>query len=337
MKNYSKHYGILMMSILLTSCLGGSSGSKTTGNNVSGNAQFIDAPVKGLTLLNLDTNSLHVTNEEGKFTCSPGQTISFKIGGLELGRAACNEKIFITDFGDGRWQKAAKILQSISQTDPSDGLIDVTSFSGNLASIDLDNDNESSINSVLGSDAQRTVTIAEAESHAISNLLSRSNYSSEFESLFTGNTKSYVVTAERTSGGSECQKYYNIKISFNKKSASSIYYTASLDSIVGYSSNLPLAGEDCNTIGDPSCEAWGVLVEQATLVGDSFKLAKYSAAGDAGNDMDSGYNKVSANGKIVANGDGTVTLTGNWNEVYEGTEDGELISGSCAYSYNTTL
>ncbi|WP_374001156.1 hypothetical protein [Bdellovibrio bacteriovorus] len=98
---------------------GGGGGSTGGGFGSAISAQFIDAPVKGLTFTT-SSNSTGKTGSQGKFTCKRGEIVNFSLKGLKLGQAACGEKIFVHDLfapvgvSGHTWSQAASVIQSFS-------------------------------------------------------------------------------------------------------------------------------------------------------------------------------------------------------------------------------
>ena len=95
---------ILLLAVISSSCHL-SLDSSISKKSKTINAQFIDAPVNGLTYkLDGDSAKSGLTKGKGQFECTPGQKVEFEIGkpgkGLSLGKATCGEKIFIYDLDD---------------------------------------------------------------------------------------------------------------------------------------------------------------------------------------------------------------------------------------------
>lgn len=119
---------VIAASILLASCSKSPSGGAGSNNSVGSmiEAQFIDEPVKGLSIEAKSGNG--VTKAQGKFNCRVGETVSFKIAGLGLGEAVCGEKIFVDDLispeSGHSAEKVAAIIQSFAVS--SSGELDLT-------------------------------------------------------------------------------------------------------------------------------------------------------------------------------------------------------------------
>ncbi len=118
---------------------GGGGGSAASGDGFGSttSAQFIDAPVKGLTFKNA-SGTTGKTGAEGKFSCARGEVVSFELKGLKLGSAPCGDKIFVHDLfapvgvsGFG-WSKVASVIQSFST-----GTSELDLTAANDSSLDL--------------------------------------------------------------------------------------------------------------------------------------------------------------------------------------------------------
>lgn len=128
---------LLSMSALLIGCGGSSGGSGTGGGGVSSiEAQFIDAPVKGLSFSS--SSSKGQTGNLGKFKCLRGEVVEFKMGNLVLGRASCGDQIFVQELisEDFSWDQAAAIIQSFAV--PGSDQLDLSSVKipNEIAAID---------------------------------------------------------------------------------------------------------------------------------------------------------------------------------------------------------
>lgn len=125
---------LLALGILVTSC-GGSGGGESSssssggGSSESYKAQFIDSPVEGIAFVNSSSQTLY-TDSDGYFKCTKGETVTAKLGNLELGKATCGDKIFphnltgdhtVTATDAGTYLSA--LLQTIDEdSDPSNGI-----------------------------------------------------------------------------------------------------------------------------------------------------------------------------------------------------------------------
>lgn len=97
-------FSLLVSSFLMIGCFGqgikeidggssgggGGGGEETIGSDIQGT--FVDAPVAGLGYS--VASGTAETNSSGKFSCSLGELITFKIGNMVVGQAACSPVIF---------------------------------------------------------------------------------------------------------------------------------------------------------------------------------------------------------------------------------------------------
>lgn len=136
MKHFGK-FAVLSLAVLGAACGGGSGGGSSSVPSLI-SAQFIDAPVKGLNIAKASGNA--VSGDRGIFTCEPGEQLTFSLRNLQIGVGPCGSKIFLDDVVSSRTADAvATVLQSLSVTNPADGLIDLTAIPANkdLSTIDL--------------------------------------------------------------------------------------------------------------------------------------------------------------------------------------------------------
>jgi hypothetical protein len=84
---------IIYTTLILAACGGSSSSTTSTPNNSDNNETvskigvFIDAPVKGLSYASSPSGKKGITNEKGEFEYIDGDTVSFNMGSIELGKA----------------------------------------------------------------------------------------------------------------------------------------------------------------------------------------------------------------------------------------------------------
>jgi hypothetical protein len=342
--SYSNMAFISLMA-LITGCLGGKS-SDSSSSSSSGYAQFIDAPVEGVIVKRLASGAEVTTDTDGRFDCEPNEILSFNVGGLELGQAACNSQVFVTDFGEGRWQKAAKILQCLSSTDPNQGKLKVSHVgSTDLASINLDDDDENVLDTKLEDHKRRDVSLSNAEGHALGHLLDRVQYNPLFEALFTSSTLTKSVKAIRTktegSGAQRCPQYYNIKFELSQISKeinaeTKFFYTAQLSKVAGYNADEAKDGDDCQAIGievGDDCRNWTVadpeMKERPTIHGDEFKIVRFKNSFAPGT---TGVKKLKIKGEIEVAGT-DFNLKGDWKEEFRIAQSGSTSEGECEYEF----
>jgi hypothetical protein len=347
MKHFKSPIIFLACAGILTGCSGGSSSNSVSSSGTSF-AQFIDAPVKGVKVRRLSSGAEVTTDSEGRFECEPNEPLSFKVGGLELGQAACSSEVFVTDFGEGRWQKAAKVLQCLSETEPSSGLLDVSKVSADLSSINLESDDDNSIDSKLGSHRKRPVTKEEAEGHALGHLLDRIRYDAAFVALFAStSTLSESIIAERvevegTGADILCPKFYNVTLNFNKVTKSTpagekVFYSANLSKVVAYSADSSIPGDDCAAIGlsAPGCRDWvaSEMSEKPTIHKDEFRIVRFKNSFSPESGIASGVKKLKIKGELEVSG-GELSIEGEWKDEFNVTlSGGNTLIGSCKYEF----
>lgn len=107
---------------LLAACGGGDSAPAS----ITG--VFLDAPVEGLDYV-AGTAAKASTNPKGEFTCKTGETVTFSVGGVALGSAACASLITpltLTGLNDVKSDRVANRLLALQlldeDSDPSNGI-----------------------------------------------------------------------------------------------------------------------------------------------------------------------------------------------------------------------
>lgn len=147
--DFMKNLNFLLIALTMTTLVscGGSGGGKGGGNTAPNgptkiSAQFIDAPVKGLTMVSVASGATVVTTDNGKFNCTKGEELQVKIAGLLLGTAYCDTVIFVGDMAyttGSSYAKIAAVIQSFSEH-KSNGDLDLSTpnyTSSELASLSL--------------------------------------------------------------------------------------------------------------------------------------------------------------------------------------------------------
>lgn len=148
----------LMMNLLilplLTSCGGSSSGGDSGSQGSSQmTSTFVDAAVEGLKVRLQDGTEV-LTNSQGQYTCSAGETVSFWIGDLQLGQdTVCKTQVTpvdlvpsASDYTHSTVQNIGVVLQSLdSDGDPDTAGISIPSsvHSQSYSQIDLSDTSES--------------------------------------------------------------------------------------------------------------------------------------------------------------------------------------------------
>ncbi len=146
-----------ILGLSLIGCGGGSSsGEDTTPTELATNiGTFVDSPVEGL---KYSTSTLSgFTDNQGRFKYKDGETITFKIGNLELGSATGGEimtPLTLTGENDldnisSKATNIARILQSLDENSSNSGLIKIPSSLKDLDFPDIDLESEADLNSAL--------------------------------------------------------------------------------------------------------------------------------------------------------------------------------------------
>lgn len=207
-----------------------------------------------------------MTGDSGRFSCASGEAVTFKLRNLTLGQAACGDKIFLDDIATGdKRNNIAAVLQNLSTTAASSGLIDLSAIPADLDVAtpvgDLTDSNPVTVESRI--DAARTavttaagvtltpeVSVANAAAHANNNLPA---VDGALASILDGyDATSPTILGTRTSGNSEdCWNYYTADVEIVKVGSG---YTASLRGIVGWD-ELPTAGAVCNDMTGDLCSS----------------------------------------------------------------------------------
>lgn len=89
---------------------------------------FIDAAVAGLSYTCSKSNKSGVTDEEGKFTCNAGDSVSFKLGAMEFGPVEVEDGMIVTPYilypkNDTAAVNLAQLLQTLDNDNNPDNEI----------------------------------------------------------------------------------------------------------------------------------------------------------------------------------------------------------------------
>jgi hypothetical protein len=120
-----KSLSLLPLALALAACGGGGSDEPV---KTAVNGTFVDAAVEGADYV-AGTSAKAVTGAKGEFTCKEGETVSFSVGGIALGSAACAPMITplqlagVTDVKDAKVVNRLLALQLLDEdNDPSNGI-----------------------------------------------------------------------------------------------------------------------------------------------------------------------------------------------------------------------
>ena len=225
-----------MLSTLLTACGGGSSSSSSGSSSIS--AQFIDSPVKGLNVEKASGNT--ISADQGRFNCEPGETVKFKIRDFIIGQGPCGAKIFLDDVVPAASaNRIAAVIQSLSTTAASSGLIDLSAIPSTqvLSGLDLTSDSNldatlTTLKNSIPATFVINVSPANARIHANAQLAANAptgDFLTVLNSIKASSTGIRLL-ASRTSGN---PLYCNSKIAFKLQleGTSPIYKTRIVDAI----------------------------------------------------------------------------------------------------------
>ncbi|WP_426343918.1 esterase-like activity of phytase family protein [Pseudoduganella sp. R-32] len=120
-----KSLSLLPLAIALAACGGGGSNEPV---KLSVNGAFVDGAVEGADYV-AGTAAKAATGAKGEFTCKEGDTVSFSVGGLALGSAACAPIITPLQLAGASDVKDAKVVNRLlalqlldEDNDPSNGI-----------------------------------------------------------------------------------------------------------------------------------------------------------------------------------------------------------------------
>jgi len=131
---------IIASSVALAACSSGGGGSDDDTVVAAGSSKglFVDAEVEGLSYTT-SSGVEGVTDENGTYSYTPGDTISFSVGGVDIGTVTAAPKCTPTDFGAAQLN-IARFIQSLdADGDPTNG-IDLGAASAALASTTISSD-----------------------------------------------------------------------------------------------------------------------------------------------------------------------------------------------------
>ncbi len=290
-----------LVSLLFFGCSGGGGGGGSAtgdfGSTVS--AQFIDAPVKGLSFSTSSSTS-GTTAAQGKFSCKRGDIVNFSLKGLKLGQAACGEKVFVHDLyapagvTGHTWGKAAAAIQSFATGTSELDLSAAQSSSLDLSSVTFAAGFDTAIqNKVSGSGLGTShVTTSNAETAANNSLADHAALSDTFaaglDELIATNQGKFLVKATLTKGtkvgGEEwCDTKVDalFTVSSETISAKKIYKLTPTKAISYLETSDADAGAECKS-GAVSCYALtGELLPKAkVLAGTKFDVATSASVTD---------------------------------------------------------
>ncbi|KRB88428.1 esterase-like activity of phytase family protein [Duganella sp. Root198D2] len=138
-----KSLSLLPLALALAAC-GGNGSSEPEPVKTSVNGTFVDAAVEGADYV-AGTAAKAATGAKGEFICKEGDNVSFSVGGIALGSAACASMITplqlagVTDVKDAKVVNRLLALQLLDEdNDPSNGIKITAEVKAALASKSAD-------------------------------------------------------------------------------------------------------------------------------------------------------------------------------------------------------
>ncbi len=135
---------VVALAGLLSAC-GGDDRSAQPPSPAVIQARLLDGPVEGVSVSASPSALAGKTGAAGTFSCQAGDTVSFSIGGVALGRAACTVDIAVSDLAgtngltDAALQNRLVFLQALDEDDdPSNGIRITAAVAEALAGKTLD-------------------------------------------------------------------------------------------------------------------------------------------------------------------------------------------------------
>lgn len=121
--------GLPLMTLLATAALTACGGDSDTPAAVTMQSRLVDAPVEGVSYARAPGGASGKTAADGVFTCAAGDTVSFSVGGVALGSAACGETVSVGDLAataaltDVKLANRLVFLQALDEDDdPTNGI-----------------------------------------------------------------------------------------------------------------------------------------------------------------------------------------------------------------------
>ena len=242
------------------------------------NAQFIDAPVKGISYECEGTCSGE-TLEEGRFNCVEGEIVHFDIAGLYIGSAICDEKIFVDDLygfkSDIDITAVGRIIQSLAEHNEDENgevqSLDISKFNKYISdrSIDLkesdpdsfiiNNEIETHIKEMTSGEDAPVIKYRESEEarkHLDESLKKYSSFSDDLKMFMDGVIKegdSITFSGKLSDSSSkDCPSFTQFKVDINQENEmyrANIVSNAYFNSLKSYdeakNSCTDLSTKDC--------------------------------------------------------------------------------------------
>lgn len=292
-----KHFGklaVISLAVLSAACGGGGGGG---GSSSTVTAQFIDAPVNGIDVLFGDATSptkTEVTSNRGNFPCVIGESLFFKLKGLEIGRGACGEKIFLSEVSPAP-EKASQLILTLAGLDDSgvtgladNAVLSITSETVSLGITDIVNQAVPTTISIGSQPSVSVVSSGVATSHINRFISLNSSVSSELRSalnttvLADGGYVKFVGTAR--AGGVDCYTNFIATALIERSGSAETGVFSITPDHVGFFeaenpvllSTTPGVLECTNQMNGDTCFTEDVgTIGKKLITGSTFRISKY--------------------------------------------------------------
>lgn len=194
---------IIASSVALAACSGGGGGSDDGGDTVdaagSSRGLFVDAEVEGLSYTT-SSGVEGVTDENGTYNYTPGDEISFSVGGVDIGTVTAAPKCTPTDFGAAKLN-IARFIQSLdADGDPTNG-IDLVAASAALAGTTISSDAFNGDDATFAANADIAAALATTGDTLLDAATAQANLDNGTDATFSaaeleGNTFVVIVPGE---------------------------------------------------------------------------------------------------------------------------------------------
>jgi len=188
-------YMALILMFSLIGCGGGGSSYNTISTSFTNLGVFLDAPVEGIDYSSHSYSG--ITDNNGKFYYVTGETVTFKLGKVTLGKSIPNNSSSVvtplelaqtTDINDSRVVEMLRVLQTLdNDNDPTNGIKIIQSKKDKLTTTINLSDNhvklsDNELASLIGETTANLKTKIDAKNHFDNELKNKKdNYKTEIE------------------------------------------------------------------------------------------------------------------------------------------------------------
>lgn len=253
---------VLALPVAFVACSKGGSGGSgglgggsivTPGSSIS--SQFIDSPVKGLTVNKASGNV--VTAANGVFSCNAGEELTFFLKDLEIGSITCGHKIYISDVtpaSGGSTVGMAQLIQSLSTNSGSE--LDLSTFNGSaiaVTGLDLTAVDSELDGLALAGEGLAKISVAAATAHVVANIPVQSN-PEIFDTLAAEGPQILTLNGS-TKNDSDCWDKVSGEIEFVELTDKAGAFKMNITKYIGHDAAVDPAGvlicdgEDHGTVG----------------------------------------------------------------------------------------